>query len=131
MGFDCKEFEVYTKNFAKMARSFPQFMEQFMMKTSLQTLRSIKLVTPVDTGAMRDHWEASKVYRLANGNIGFFIKNTMEYASFVNDGHTTRNRNEWVEGYYMVEVTVAEIERKMPKRFENEFKKYMERLELI
>lgn len=131
MSFTYKEYEEYLKKMQKAAEGGPAFIERFMQKTALQLLHDIRLITPVDTGAMRNSWEVSKVYRIGKDKIGFYLFNKMEYSSFVNDGHTTPNREGWVEGYYMVEVSTAEIERKLPKRFNAEFKAYLKKLEVL
>lgn len=131
MSFTYKEYEEYLKKMQKTAEGGPAFIERFMQKTALQLLRDIKLITPVDTGAMRDSWEVSKVYRIGNDKIGFYLRNKMDYSSFVNDGHTTPNREGWVEGYHMVEVSLSRIERKLPSRFNAEFKAYLKKLEVL
>lgn len=131
MSFTYKEYEEYLKKMQKAAEGGPAFIERFMQKTALQLMRDIMQITPVVTGAMRDSWEVSKVYRIGKDKIGFYLRNKMDYSSFVNDGHTTPNREGWVEGYHMVEVSLSRIERKLPSRFNAEFKAYLKKLEVL
>lgn len=130
MSFTYKEFEQYLKNMEKAAAGGPAFIEGFLQKTALQLLADIPQITPVVTGAMKRSWEVSKIYR--NGDeLRFYLRNKMDYSSYVNDGHTTPNRDGWVEGYHMVEVSMADIERKLPRRFQAEFKAYLKKLEVL
>jgi hypothetical protein len=41
------------------------------------------------TGALADHWE-SYIEELENGDTAVHLMNNMQYASFVNDGHTMK-----------------------------------------
>lgn len=130
MAFIYKEYEERLKKMQKAAEGGPAFIERFMQKTALQLLRDIKLITPVDTGAMRDSWEV-KVYRVSNDKICVYLRNKMDYSSFVNDGHTTLNREGWVEGCHMVEISLSQIERELPARFGAELKAYLKKLEVL
>ena len=51
------------------------------------------------------------------------IINPVEYASYVEFGHRTRNHEGWVEGHFMLTISEQEIERDAPKILENKLKK--------
>ena len=51
------------------------------------------------------------------------IVNPVEYASYVEFGHRTRNHEGWVEGKFMLTISEQEIERDAPKILENKLKK--------
>ena len=51
------------------------------------------------------------------------IINPVEYASYVEFGHRTRNHEGWVEGKFMLTISEQEIESDAPKILENKLKK--------
>lgn len=51
------------------------------------------------------------------------IINPVEYASYVEFGHRTRNGAGWVEGHFMLTISEQEIERDAPRVLENKLKK--------
>lgn len=42
----------------------------------------------------------------------------MNYASYVEYGHRTKNHKGWVEGRFMATISMQEIERQLPKFLE-------------
>lgn len=51
------------------------------------------------------------------------IINPVEYASYVEFGHRTRNHKGWVEGKFMLTISEQEIKRDAPRVLENKLKK--------
>lgn len=51
------------------------------------------------------------------------IINPVEYASYVEFGHRTRNHEGWVEGKFMLTISEQEIESDAPRILENKLKK--------
>ena len=51
------------------------------------------------------------------------IINPVEYASYVEFGHRTRNHEGWVEGKFMLTISEQEIESDAPRVLENKLKK--------
>ncbi len=129
MGFDYSEFEKFCTNMNRAANQFKDFLEDFLLKNALETLNKTKKRTPVDSGELRRNWEISSVIR-KGADLVVYLYNSKEYASYVENGHATRNREGWVEGYYMATISIEEIERKMPQRFNREFLKFMDSLEV-
>ncbi|MFR6290232.1 MAG: HK97 gp10 family phage protein [Peptococcaceae bacterium] len=59
---------------------------------------------------------------IREGNtLKVIISNPVEYASFIEYGHMNRGRDGWVEGYFMCTFAIADVEKKMPARFQREF----------
>ena len=129
MGFDYSEFEKFCTNMNRAANQFKDFLEDFLLKNALEALNKTKKRTPVDSGELRRNWEISSVAR-KGADLVVYLYNSKEYASYVENGHATRNREGWVEGYYMATISIEEIERKMPQRFNREFLKFMDSLEV-
>lgn len=129
MGFDYSEFEKFCANMNRAANQFKDFLEDFLLKNALEALNKTKKRTPVDTEELRRNWEISSVVR-KGADLVVYLYNPKEYASHVEYGHATRNREGWVEGYFMSTISIEEIERKMPQRFNREFLKFMDSLEV-
>lgn len=53
------------------------------------------------------------------------IVNPVEYASYVEYGHRTRNHKGWVKGVFMMTISEQELEKIAPKVLENKIKKYL------
>lgn len=53
------------------------------------------------------------------------IINPVEYASYVEFGHRTRNHKGWVEGKFMLTISEDEIRKSAPKILGNKLEKYL------
>ena len=53
------------------------------------------------------------------------IINPVEYASYVEYGHRTRNHKGWVEGHFMLTISEDEIRRSAPQILEKKLNKYL------
>jgi len=53
------------------------------------------------------------------------IVNPVSYASYVNNGHRTRDHKGWVPGRFFLEISEQELEREAPKIIENKLEKYL------
>lgn len=51
------------------------------------------------------------------------VTNPVEYASYVEFGHRTKNHSGWVEGKFMLTISEQEIQSAAPKILENKLKK--------
>ncbi|MFQ8599977.1 MAG: HK97 gp10 family phage protein [Oscillospiraceae bacterium] len=95
-------------------------LADYLLELGLKALVKTKRRTPVDTGALRRAWALSDVHRQGN-DLVIELFNTMDYASYVEYGHTTRDRMGWVEGYFMCTVSIQEVENEMQKEFDRKF----------
>ena len=128
MAFDYSNFESFAENFQKINDGFVPFMNRFMTKVALDALARTKKRTPVgETGDLRRGWSLTDV-KLEGDNFVVYLVNKMEYASYVEDGHLTRNREGWVDGFFMATISIEEVDRLMLSRFDREFRKYLQSL---
>lgn len=85
-------------------------------------------------GTLRRGWTNGKNQAASNyagnlkvnhfGNVYVIeIINPVEYASYVEFGHRTRNHEGWVEGKFMLTISEQEIESDAPRILENKLKK--------
>lgn len=68
-------------------------------------------------GHLRRNWQVGSVVKQGNAYI-VEIFNNVEYASYVEYGHRTRDHKSWVEGRFMATISMQEIERELPKFLE-------------
>ena len=127
MSFDYSDFENYRNNFAKFTREFDSWIHKFLLKEGQRFIAEVKTRTPVDTGDLRNHWKLDGINR--NGDeLQVWFVNPMYYATFVEYGHAKPYKAgaapggaDWVEGYFMMTVSLEVIQRNMPARFNKEF----------
>ncbi|MCY6958864.1 HK97 gp10 family phage protein [Clostridium brassicae] len=117
--FDYSEFRNMAKNFQKALdeRVIERWIKEFLLEMAFRAERKIKKRTPVDSGHLRRNWQVGSIEKHGDSYV-IEIFNNVEYASYVNNGHRTRNHEEWVEGRFMVEISMNEIERELPRFLE-------------
>ena len=72
----------------------------------------VKLKTPVDSGLLRRSWQPKRV-----SNLERLVFNNVSYGQFIEYGHRTRGGKSFVDGVYMLEKSVKEIEEELDKDF--------------
>lgn len=127
MGLDHKQFKSFTRKFQMMTKQYNSFLNDFLIKCAMECLANTKKRTPVDTGELRRNWFIGSVIKTGN-DLTIHLYNAKDYASYLEYGHTTRDREGWVEGYYMATISIEELNRKIPKRLEREFVKFVNSL---
>lgn len=132
--FDYSAFQDFSRNFMKFEAQFSAWLASFLIKEGMKFIRAVKPRTPVDTGALRGAWSLDGVSRRGDDILVWFV-NPMNYATFVEYGHAKPYKSgagpgspDWVDGYFMMTVSLDEINRKMPRAFEAAFKKWIKSL---
>jgi hypothetical protein len=138
MAFDYSEFERFTDKYNNLALKFQFWMTAFMYREGQRFINEVKPRTPVDTGNLRGAWRLAGVTREGEVLRVWFV-NRMDYATEVEYGHAkpymsgiaTYMGPDWVEGYFMMTVSIDVIERNLPRHFETEFKSFLSSLEVL
>ena len=110
-----------------------QYIESCIKEIAARLLAKVIKRTPSKTGYLRRGWTAGKnqavnnyvntlKVRKSGNNYIIDIINPVEYASYVEYGHRTRNGG-WVEGRFMLTISEEEIQRDAPRVIENKLKK--------
>lgn len=130
MGFSInyKELSSYLVSITSMQKEFNEFLKKFLLEMAERILARVKRKdrTPVDTGELRRSWELGEVQGEGQ-NISVEILNGMEYATYVEYGHRiVVNGSEvgWYEGRFMLKISIDEVRKQMPLRYEKEFKTF-------
>lgn len=118
-GFDFKQYEQFVKNLGDADKDFELFLTDFLVEMAQRVLAKVRPRTPVDTGSLRASWSIVEVT-----NDAITIGSPMEYASFVEYGHTLRN-SVWKDGRFMLTLSIEEVQKEIPKRFEKAFQQFM------
>ena len=146
-----KKFENIEKEFEDWLKTFLLQQAQRCIARTKQRQRGLDLI---DTGFMINAWTIGDEARaIKKGKDGKFtsdfdsafaneatinsvkqvgnsleieLGNIAEYASFVELGHSTRGGG-WVSGGFMFTISMDEIDRAMPTRFNNEFINFLKK----
>lgn len=136
-GFDYSDFKAYRDNFTTMYLQFDKWLTSFLLEQGMRFIAKVKPRTPVDTGDLRNHWQLEGISRDGNILKCWFV-NSMYYATFVEYGHAkpykagaAEGGPDWVEGYFMMTVTLEEIQSAMPARFDAAFTQFLSNLEVL
>lgn len=131
MSFDYSEFRNYRDNFDRFTRQFDSWMHRFLLEMGMRFIAEVKPRTPVDTGDLRNHWELDGITREGDELKVWFV-NSMHYATHVEYGHAkpyksgaTEGSADWVDGYFMMTVSLEIIQRKLPAQFNSAFTKFI------
>lgn len=100
------------------------FTKNVAHEIALRLIRRIKQRTPVRTGALRNGWNIGNIRHTGNTYIVEIIC-PLEYASYVEYGHRQtpgryvpaigkRLKASWVNGRFMMTISLSEIEAQVP-----------------
>ena len=120
MSVDYSQFIAFRDKFERLSNEFETFLKQFLIKQALDVLAKTKKNSPVDTGLLRNSWTIGEVVR--DGDVlKVTISNPVEYAKYIEYGHMDRSHQKWINGKFMCSLSIIDVKKKMPKRFEKEF----------
>lgn len=156
--FDFKEFKALRDRFQDADKIIDQFIREFLSEMAMRALRKIKKRTPVGNygtkivtiqrgknkgktrtvklkgshgrtgGQLRRNWKVGKVHSFGNSYVVEIYNNT-EYAGYVEFGHRTgAELTRWVEGEFMMTISMQEIERELPRYLARRQKELLQRL---
>lgn len=128
--FDFGDFEKLAKSFQKTLdeRTIERFMRDFLLEMVMRLDRKTKKRTPVDTGELRNNWQIANIERRGDALQVEYYNNT-HYASFVEYGHRTgKDLTKWVEGRFMMTISMQEIERELPRYLEKRMVELLENM---
>lgn len=83
--------------------------------------------TPSITGTLRSGWTIGNIENKGGVYIVELI-NPVEYATYVNYGHRTRDGGGWVEGKFFVEISIENIDRIKKPLLEKLMNEYLNEL---
>ena len=105
----------FTKTLNKASNNFEKEANKKLDIIASKLVAKVKLKTPVaekNGGTLRRNWKPKRV-----GKLERLVYNNTHYGPYVNYGHRTRGGKSFVEGVYMLEKSVKEIESQLDKEF--------------
>lgn len=133
--FDFSELKNLQKQLNKLAVSDThKFMESCVKELAMRLLRSVKRMTPVDTGDLRRGWNANgnegdgeslKVDVSVEGGVyTVTITNREDYDVYVEYGHRTKSDG-WVPGRFMMTISEEELRSIAPQVLEQKLEEFL------
>ena len=102
----------FAKTLDNAQDNYKKEAKKLLNEIGMKLKTRVVLKTPVDTGVLRRSWK----YKTINENEGI-LSNSVHYASHIEYGHRTRGGKSFVDGVYMLEKSVKEIESELDKEF--------------
>lgn len=129
MAFEFEEVKQLAKNLKELTIASGKIHRKVAERVAQLAIRKVKMLTPVDTGDLRNNW---KYHIIKQGdNYKIVIYNQVEYALFVEKGHRIVIAGRTVgfkDGQFMLELTEQEMERIAPRMWEREIQKEWRRI---
>lgn len=136
-------FKELEKSLTKIQKDVDDFIVSLSKEVAARLLSKVIRRTPVGQykkgsgkvgGTLRRGWTAGKkradfiegIQVNKRGSIyEVVIKNSVEYASYVEFGHRTRNHKGWVPGRFMLTISEQELEGDLERIIQNKLQKFM------
>ena len=136
-------FKELEKSLTKIQKDVDDFIVSLSKEVAARLLAKVIRRTPVGQykkgsgkvgGTLRRGWTAGKkradfvegIQVNKRGSIyEVVIKNSVEYASYVEFGHRTRNHKGWVPGRFMLTISEQELEGDLEGIIQNKLQKFM------
>lgn len=136
-------FKELEKSLTKIQKDVDDFIVSLSKEVAARLLSKVISRTPVGQykkgsgkvgGTLRRGWTAGK--KRADFIEGIqvdkrgdtyevVIKNSVEYASYVEFGHRTRNHKGWVPGKFMLTISEQELEGDLERIIQNKLQKFI------
>lgn len=88
-------------------------LSRSVKRIGTQAIRTVKSNTPVDTGHLRRSWRVQDA-GFTGGSWSIELTNGVEYASYVESGHRTRDQKNWVPGQFFMRNSLNAIHSQLP-----------------
>lgn len=137
MSASYKQLTEFTKKIEKLNdQQKDEFLQSCCKELAARLLTKVIKRTPVDTGTLRRGWTAGEnksASAYANSlnvtKVGdkyhIDITNPVEYASYMEYGHRTRNHEGWVNGHFMLTISESELNNTTDKILQAKLNKFM------
>lgn len=145
MGFDYRQAKQFRDNLERLDKEKDEFLQSCAKELAARLLALAIKRTPKDTGNLKRGWttqragsgaeglkskggrqfaETMKVHHFGDTYV-IEIINPVEYASYVEYGHRTRNHTGWVKGKFMMTLSEKEIQRAAPAILDKRLEKWL------
>lgn len=101
----------------KINRERPQIIKACISDITMQVMRAVSRITPVDTGDLRLGWFVSD-YRVVGNVYEVEISNVEPYAVYVEYGHRIVSKGitiGWKDGVFMLTIAMDAVDRRVER----------------
>jgi hypothetical protein len=123
--FNFDEWKRLNNDLKQLLQRAPQFFEECIKELAGRLIAKTMARTPVDTGQLRQGWTIGQIIRTGNG-FEVEVINPVDYAMYVEYGHRTRDHNGWVNGRFMLTISIEELERELPAFLDRKLQQFIE-----
>lgn len=109
-GFDYTMYKKWAQSLGTVEQDFRTWLELFLIEEAYRVMEKGKPRTPVDTGFLKNSWYVGDISWNGN-NLQVEIGLSADYASYQEYG-TSR-----FDGKYMLTISIDEVQRQLPARF--------------
>ncbi len=116
MTLNNKDLSELLKSIGNMDKGFEKVIKNGLNEAGNKVLAKAIFRTPVGQykggkvgGTLRQGWEISAAKKYKNG-YSAYVFNDVEYATYVEYGHFTRNRKKFIDGRYMLTKSIDEVD---------------------
>lgn len=129
MAFEFEEVKQLAEKLKELTIASGRIHKKVAERIAQLAIRKVKMLTPVDTGDLRNNW---KYHIVKEGDTyKIVLYNQVEYALFVEKGHRIVIAGRtvgYVDGQFMLELTEQEMERIAQRMWEREIEKEWRRI---
>lgn len=135
---DLSDLKNYKAAVERVKRDWKPFVESYLEELGMRALEKVIPRTPVNKdpdadspGLLRRSWRLSEVIEKGNVLEIKIINDARKsgqgdsYAGYVEFGHLTRNRTTWIEGVFMLTISLEELEKELQSLFDHKVLQFM------
>lgn len=99
-------------------QQYPAEFKRMVIQIASELQGKVKEKTPVKTSRLKDMWKVGRIKKQGDDYV-IEVYNNMEYAEPVEYGHRKRGGNGFVQGAHMMELSLSELNDRLPVYMKN------------
>lgn len=110
-------------------QEYPAAFKEMVKKIAYDLEGKVKENTPRKTSRLRDAWTVGDIVKRGD-EYYVEVYNNVEYAEPVEYGHRTRGGKGFVKGAHMMEISLSEVNQRLPKYLKDWVHEFVENHDL-
>lgn len=124
--FEFRELEKYRHNLKAMENAIPGLLVECLQDRAKLLLDKVISRTPTEIGELRKGWKIGKVSITSNG-AEIEVFNSEASSLNVEFGHRSTENQSWVEGRFIMTISLQELERDLPSVLAKKMNRFVKR----
>lgn len=124
---DLKDLKDLQKAVEDRIKNQDELLRRCVNDIALRVYRTLKRITPVDTGILRESWDLGPIVKKGS-RYEVKIMNSVDYAQYVEYGHRLVVDGVtvgWVDGQFMLTIAEDEVVKRMDRIIKLETERYL------